>query len=91
MCRNVEVFVCNATVIRSYPVHTFTLVIQASLKFGRTFPLLRSFRGLPLPGTRCLYMFVTAIKRYITIFNFQPPLLTMPEITEIQVCCVSHA
>ena len=32
----------------SYPVHTFALfVIQKSLKFGRAFPVLRSFRVLP--------------------------------------------
>ena len=41
---------CIATVIRSYPVHTFALfVIQKSLKFGRAFPVLGSFRVLPLP------------------------------------------
>ena len=41
MCRNVGVFVRNATVIRSYPIHTFALfVIQKSLKFGRAFPVL---------------------------------------------------
>ena len=48
MCRNVGVFECNATVIGSYPVHTFALfVIQKSLKFGRACPVLRSFRVLP--------------------------------------------